>query len=75
MREHEVSPASAQRKFETTMPTMIAALRMKGMADADISQLKEFHPCLAPAATPSITVLVAGSVWSGSASNMAQTMK
>jgi hypothetical protein len=31
MREHEVSPASAQRKFETTMPMMIAALRRKGM--------------------------------------------
>ena len=44
------------------MPMMIAALRMNGMPVTDISQLNEFQPCLAPAATPSTTVLVAGSV-------------
>src|SRR5689334_25301868 len=62
MREHEVRPASAQRKFETTMPTMIAALRRMGMADKDIRQLNEFQPCLAPATMQSIRVFVVGSV-------------
>src|SRR5262245_48349686 len=62
MREHDVRPASAHKKFDTTMPMMISALRMKGIAETLISQLKEFQPCLAPAATPSVTAPVAESV-------------
>src|SRR6185295_690424 len=62
MREQDVRPASAHRKFATTMPMMRKSLSRTGINDFSIIQGKDSHPWAAPSSTV------------GRASTNAQTM-